>query len=60
MWPPLRDIGLEFLAQQLIPGTEPRIESYYCYTDAQGRVAGEFTGPKIRTYPLAYILLRWR
>lgn len=60
MWPQLRDIGLEFLAQQLIPGTEPRIESYYCYTDAQGRVAGEFTGPKIRTYPLAYIPLRWR
>jgi D-aspartate ligase len=54
LWPELRDCGLELLAQEFIPGAESRIESYHCYVDHQGRVAGDFTGRKIRTYPLSY------
>jgi D-aspartate ligase len=54
LWPQLRAVGPTLLAQEFIPGTEARIENYHCYVDAHGRVAGEFTGRKIRTYPLSY------
>jgi CelD/BcsL family acetyltransferase involved in cellulose biosynthesis/predicted ATP-grasp superfamily ATP-dependent carboligase len=54
LWPQLRAVGLELLAQEFIPGAEARIESYHCYVDQRGGVAGEFTGRKIRTYPLCY------
>ena len=54
LWPQLRAVGLELLAQEFIPGTGSRIESYHCYVDQQGGIAGEFTGRKIRTYPLSY------
>jgi D-aspartate ligase len=50
----LRAVDLELLAQEFIPGAESRIESYHCYVDQQGGIAGEFTGRKIRTYPLSY------
>jgi len=42
------------LAQEFVHGSEARIESYHCYVDRQGRMAGEFTGRKIRTYPLRF------
>ena len=51
LWPQLCAAGLELLAQEFIPGAEARIESYHCYVDEGGNVAGEFTGRKIRTYP---------
>jgi CelD/BcsL family acetyltransferase involved in cellulose biosynthesis/predicted ATP-grasp superfamily ATP-dependent carboligase len=54
LWPRLRDVGLELLAQEFVPGAESRIESYHCYVDGRGRIAGEFTGRKIRTYPAHY------
>jgi D-aspartate ligase len=54
LWPQLRAVGLTLLAQEFVPGAEARIESYHCYVDAHGRIAGEFTGRKIRTYPLSY------
>jgi D-aspartate ligase len=54
LWPQLRAVGLELLAQEFIPGAEARIESYHCYIDQRGGTAGEFTGRKIRTYPLCY------
>jgi predicted ATP-grasp superfamily ATP-dependent carboligase len=38
----------------MIPGDEARIESYHVYVDAQGMIAGEFTGRKIRTFPTAH------
>ena len=41
----------EFLAQQMVAGTEQDILSYHVYVDASGSVAGEFTGRKIRTLP---------
>jgi len=54
LWPQLRAVDVELLAQRLVTGAEAQIESYHCYVDAQGAVAAEFTGRKIRTYPLAY------
>ena len=54
LWPQLLDAGVDLLAQQLIPGAEAQIESYHCYVDRRGSIAGEFTGRKIRTHPLAY------
>lgn len=54
LWPRLTDAGIDLLAQELIAGPESAIESYHVYVDAQGEVAGEFTGRKIRTYPAAY------
>jgi D-aspartate ligase len=53
-WPQFLAAGVDLLAQQLIPGAETQIESYHCYVDRRGSVAGEFTGRKIRTYPIAY------
>lgn len=54
LWPRLIAAGIDLLAQELIPGPESAIESYHVYVDAQGEVAGEFTGRKIRTYPAIY------
>jgi D-aspartate ligase len=54
LWPQLLDVGTDLLVQELIPGTEAQIESYHCYVDKRGSTAGEFTGRKIRTFPLSY------
>lgn len=54
LWPRLIPVGIDLLAQELIPGPETRIESHHVYIDAGGNVAGEFTGRKIRTYPVDY------
>jgi predicted ATP-grasp superfamily ATP-dependent carboligase len=54
LWPQLLELGVDLLAQELIAGAEARIESYHCYVDASGSIAGEFTGRKIRTYPAAF------
>ena len=54
LWPQLGALGLELLAQEFVHGSEARIESYHGYIDPQGRIAGEFTGRKIRTYPLRF------
>jgi D-aspartate ligase len=52
LWPRFAAAGLDVLAQELVPGPESRIESYHVYIDEAGDVAGEFTGRKIRTYPI--------
>ncbi|PWC39188.1 ATP-grasp domain-containing protein [Azospirillum sp. TSO35-2] len=54
LWPRLIPVGIDLLAQELIPGPETRIESHHLYVDATGAVAGEFTGRKLRTYPVDY------
>jgi D-aspartate ligase len=54
LWPQLLALNIELLAQTLIPGAEAQMESYHCYVDCRGDVAGEFTGRKIRTYPVCY------
>lgn len=43
-----------FVAQEIVPGPESAIESYHAYIDRAGRVVGEFTGRKLRTFPLHY------
>jgi predicted ATP-grasp superfamily ATP-dependent carboligase len=54
LWPTLAASGVEVLAQQYIEGPETRIESYHVYVDRKGEIVGEFTGRKIRTYPLEF------
>jgi len=54
LWPRLHDLHSEILAQELIAGPESSIESFHAYVDRSGAVAGEFTGRKIRTFPLEY------
>jgi D-aspartate ligase len=54
LWPRLRATSLRFLAQELVVGPETRVESYHVYVDGQGRIAGEFTGRKVRTFPLEF------
>lgn len=41
------------IIQRPVPGPETRMESYHVYVDSSGRVAAEFTGQKLRTYPMA-------
>jgi D-aspartate ligase len=54
IWPAIARTGADVLAQEVVPGPESRIESYHVYVDAAGRIAGDFTGRKIRTYPPRY------
>jgi CelD/BcsL family acetyltransferase involved in cellulose biosynthesis/predicted ATP-grasp superfamily ATP-dependent carboligase len=54
LWPQLLALDIDLIAQELIPGAEAQIESYHCYVDQRGSIAGEFTGRKIRTYPPSY------
>lgn len=54
LWPQLVALDVELLAQELIPGAESQIESYHCYVDHGGDTVAEFTGRKIRTYPVAF------
>jgi len=54
LWPRLQTVGIDVLAQEMIPGPESAIESYHVYVDERGGIAGDFTGAKIRTYPLDY------
>jgi predicted ATP-grasp superfamily ATP-dependent carboligase len=41
----------QFMAQEYIPGGEDQIYSYHAYVDGSGRLAGEYVGRKVRTYP---------
>lgn len=57
----LRELGArvgdsfpDLLVQRIVPGSEDRIESYHVYVDETGAIAGEFTGRKIRTYPVRF------
>ena len=49
--PGLAAQDVSFLVQELVPGPESRVLSYHVYVDADGEIAGEFAGRKIRTYP---------
>lgn len=53
LWPRLAAADMDLLVQEMIPGPETRIESYHVYVDERGEIAGEFTGRKIRTFPLS-------
>jgi D-aspartate ligase len=52
LWPRFAGADISVLAQQEVPGPETEILSYHVYVDPDGEIAGEFTGRKIRTYPL--------
>ena len=54
LWPQLVELGLPVLVQEAVEGDETRIESFHAYVDPGGRVAGCFTGRKIRTFPTVY------
>jgi D-aspartate ligase len=54
LWPALAADRMRVVVQSMIPGPESRIESYHVYVDARGATAAEFTGRKIRTYPVEY------
>jgi predicted ATP-grasp superfamily ATP-dependent carboligase len=51
LWPRLAEAGIDVLLQAMVPGSECCLESYHVYVDADGEIAGEFTGRKIRTHP---------
>lgn len=53
-WPQFAGVGDLLVVQELVPGDESSVESYHVYIDEDGRIRGEFTGKKIRTYPTAF------
>jgi D-aspartate ligase len=53
LWPRLAAVDLDLMVQEAIPGPESCIESYHVYVDKKGATAAEFTGRKIRTFPLS-------
>jgi D-aspartate ligase len=48
------DANIDLLVQEAVPGPEARIESYHVYIDERGRIAGQFTGRKLRTHPRTF------
>ena len=54
VWARLALRGRQVLLQELIPGPEALIKSYHAYVDDHGLIAAEFTGRKIRTFPIEY------
>jgi D-aspartate ligase len=54
LWERCSALGMALIVQQLVPGPETAIESYHAYVDGAGTIAGEFTGRKIRTFPLRF------
>ena len=54
LWTRLAEARRDVVAQQLIEGPESRVESYHAYVDDGGEVVAEFTGAKLRTYPLRF------
>src|SRR5947199_5368389 len=54
LWPLLAEARAPVLAQELVPGPETLVESYHVYVDPSGDRVADFTGRKIRTYPLHY------
>lgn len=47
-------IEVPALVQELVPGPESRIESFHAYSTPEHGVLGEFTGRKVRTFPVAH------
>lgn len=54
LWPKLAEARVSVMLQACIEGPESRIESYHVYLDDKGQVRAEFTGRKIRTWPVRY------
>jgi D-aspartate ligase len=54
VWQETARLGTSVLVQQLIPGEETKVESYHAYVDERGEIAAEFTGRKVRTFPVHF------
>ncbi len=54
LWERCSAVGMGLIVQRLVPGPETAIESYHAYVDRAGTTAGEFTGRKIRTFPVRF------
>jgi len=54
LWARFEPEGVGLIVQELVDGPESAVESYHVYVDDGREIAGEFTGRKIRTRPLAY------
>ncbi len=54
LWAAFEPLNAGLVIQELIEGPESRIVSYHVYVDAARKIAGEFTGRKIRTRPAAF------
>jgi D-aspartate ligase len=54
LWPRLAADEIAVLGQEEVPGPETEILSYHVYVDRDGEIAGDFTGRKIRTFPLEH------
>ncbi|HEY2207623.1 MAG TPA: hypothetical protein VGH99_24485 [Pseudonocardia sp.] len=52
VWPKLAALNRTMVAQQYVCGPESAIESYHVYATEAGDIAAEFSGKKIRTYPV--------
>jgi predicted ATP-grasp superfamily ATP-dependent carboligase len=52
LWPLLAEAGLNLLFQEGVQGPESAIESYHVYVGQHGTIVAEFTGRKIRTFPV--------
>lgn len=46
--------GTRVVVQELIEGPESGVESYHVYSDPDGAIVADFTGKKIRTYPVRH------
>ena len=53
LWPQLAEAGMELLIQEMVPGPESQVESYHVYVDGRGDIVADFTGRKIRTFPIS-------
>jgi predicted ATP-grasp superfamily ATP-dependent carboligase len=54
VWAGASRLETSVLVQRLVPGDETRIESYHVYVDDGGQIVAEFTGRKVRTYPVRF------
>lgn len=54
LWPKLAAGHVTVLLQTCVEGPESSIESYHTYVDDKGEIVAEFTGKKIRTWPVLY------
>ncbi len=53
----LRDLGLEMMLTEIVPGPDTRYCSYYSYLDEDGRPLFHFTKRKLRQYPKGFGLI---
>jgi predicted ATP-grasp superfamily ATP-dependent carboligase len=45
------DLGIKFLASEIIPGDESCLYAYVAYRDMRGKILNEWTGKKLAQYP---------